>query len=831
MADKIDKALTQGPRATVNIPGEEQIKEQVVEESIAEEGSPGPVEKTELEDGSVEINFDPQAAQPEGGDEHYANLAEFLPEEVLSEVGSDLSQKYMDYQMGRKEWERTYTTGLDLLGFKYDMRTEPFQGASGATHPVLAEAVTQFQALAYKELLPADGPVRTQVIGAPSPEKTQQANRVKDFMNYELMEKMRDYEPDFDQMLFYLPLAGSAFKKVYYDELEAKATSKFVPADDLIVPYTATSLEDAEAIMHRVKISKNELRKQQVAGFYLDIELGQPRQVENDVEKKERELEGQTKTKDDDVYTIIECHVNLDIEGFEDVDPETGEPSGIKIPYIVTIDEATRKVLAIRRNYEIGDPKKEKIQYFVHFKFLPGLGFYGFGLIHMIGGLSRTATAALRQLLDAGTLSNLPAGFKMRGIRIRDDAQSIQPGEFRDVDAPGGNLKDSFMMLPFKEPSQTLLSLMGIVVQAGQRFASIADLQVGDGNQQAAVGTTVALLERGSRTMSAIHKRIYSSLKSEFKLLARVFKLYLPPEYPYDVVGGQRFIKQQDFDDRVDILPVADPNIFSQTQRISLAQTELQLATSNPQMHNMYFAYRKMYEALGVKNIDQVLIKPQPPAPIDPSLENIMALSGKPFQAFPGQDHRAHITSHLNFLATNIARNNPMVTAAMEKNIFEHISLMSQEQIEIEYRDELQQIVMMQQNPAMQQQAQQLSQQIEARKAVLIAGMMEEFLKEEKTVTSGFGNDPIAQLRARELDLRAQDNQRKKMEGEERINLDRMKAMMNQREHEDKLDQNAELAKMRADTSIEKTILSKSIPNVDKMIPSVEIEKYKGENR
>ena len=830
MADKIDKSLTQGPRGSVSIPGEEEITEAVETSVEAQEQAPGPVEVTEQEDGSVEVDFDPNAASPEGGDEHYANLAEFLPDEVLDELGSDLTGKYQDYNASRKDWEQSYTKGLDLLGFKYDMRTEPFQGASGATHPVLAEAVTQFQALAYKELLPANGPVRTQVVGAPNQEKAQQAERVKDYMNYELMEKMEDYEPEFDSMLFYLPLAGSAFKKIYYDELEQRAMSKFVPADDLIVPYSATSLEDAEAVIHRVKMSKNDLRKQQIGGFYLDIELGTPGYEENDVEKKERELEGQRKSKDDDIYTLLECHVNLDLEGFEHTDDQ-GEPSGIKIPYIVTVELATRKVLSIRRNYEIGDPNKNKIDYFVHFKFLPGLGFYGFGLIHMIGGLSRTATAALRQLLDAGTLSNLPAGFKMRGIRIRDDAQSIQPGEFRDVDAPGGNLKDSFMMLPFKEPSATLLNLMGIVVQAGQRFASIADLQVGDGNQQAAVGTTVALLERGSRTMSAIHKRIYSSLKKEFKLLARVFKLYLPPEYPYDVVGGQRMIKQQDFDDRVDIVPVADPNIFSQTQRISLAQTELQLATSNPQMHNMYNAYRNMYEALGVKDIDQLLMKPQPPTPLDPSMENIMALSGKPFQAFPGQDHRAHITSHLNFMATNIARNNPMVTAAMEKNIFEHISLMAQEQIELEFRDELPQLQMMMQNPQMQMQAQEMKQRIEARKAVLIAEMMEEFLKEEREVTSGFGNDPIAQLRARELDLRAMDNQRKRAEGQEKINLDRMKAMMNQSDKQDKLDQNEKLAKLRADTSIEKTILSKSIPNVDKMMPSVEIEKYEGEKR
>ena len=826
MAD-IDKALPNEPRKEITLPGEEEVTEQIIEEVEKVQQSPDDVELTENEDGSVDINLDPEAATPEGGDEHYANLADFLPDEVLGELSSDLNSKYMDYSMSRKDWERSYTQGLDLLGFKYDQRSEPFQGASGATHPVLAEAVTQFQALAYKELLPADGPVRTQILGVQTPDKVQQATRVKDFMNYQIMDQMKEYEPEFDSMLFHLPLSGSTFKKVYYDEVEGRAVSKFVPADDLIVPYTATSLDDAEAIIHRVKVSENELRKQQVSGFYRDIDLSKPEDKETDVEKKERELEGVRKTKNEDVYTLLECHVDLDLEGFEDVNQETGEPSGIKIPYIVTLEEGSREILSIRRNYEIGDSKKNKIQYFVHFKFLPGLGFYGFGLIHMIGGLSRTATAALRQLLDAGTLSNLPAGFKMRGIRIRDDAQSIQPGEFRDVDAPGGNLRDSFMMLPFKEPSQTLLALMGVVVQAGQRFASIADMQVGDGNQQAAVGTTVALLERGSRTMSAIHKRIYSALKNEFQLLARVFKLYLPQEYPYDVVGGQRMIKQTDFDDRVDILPVADPNIFSQTQRISLAQTELQLATSNPGMHNMYQAYRNMYEALGVKNIDSVLIKPMPPQPKDPALEHIDALAGKPFQAFPGQDHRSHITAHLNFMATNMARNNPMVMASLEKNIFEHISLMAQEQIELEFREELLQLQQMQmlaqQNPQMQPQVMQLTQRIEARKAVLISEMMEEFMQEEKKITSQFDNDPIAKLRSRELDLRAMENDRKEREAKERMELDKMKAMMNQANVDEKLDQNEELAKLRANTSIEKTVLSKTLPNSDQMMPTVKI--------
>jgi hypothetical protein len=829
MAD-IDKALP-NTRKEFEVPGEEEIKEQVVETIEEEQESPDAVEVIENEDGSATIDLEPSAASPEGGDEHYANLAEFLPNDALGRLASDLNSKYMDYMSSRKDWEQTYTKGLDLLGFKYDNRTEPFQGASGATHPVLAEAVTQFQALAYKELLPANGPVRTQILGAPNEEKTRQAERVKDYMNFEIMEKMKEYEPEFDSMLFHLPLSGSTFKKVYYDEMEQRAVSKFVPADDLIVPYSATSLDDAEAIIHRVKISENELRKQQVAGFYRDIEIGKAQDKETDVEKKEAELEGTSKTTNEDVYTLLECHINLDLEGFEDENQETGEPSGIKIPYIVTLEEGSREILSIKRNYEIGDQTKKKIQYFVHFKFLPGLGFYGFGLIHMIGGLSRTATAALRQLLDAGTLSNLPAGFKMRGIRIRDDAQSIQPGEFRDVDAPGGNLRDSFMMLPFKEPSQTLLSLMGIVVQAGQRFASIADLQVGDGNQQAAVGTTVALLERGSRTMSAIHKRIYSALKNEFRIMARVFKLYLPQEYPYDVVGAQRMIKQSDFDDRVDILPVADPNIFSQTQRISLAQTELQLATSNPQMHNMYAAYRNMYEALGVKNIDQILMKPQQPQPMDPALEHIQALSGGQFQAFPGQDHRAHITAHLNFMATNMARNNPMVMASLEKNIFEHISLMSQEQVELEFRDELQQLqamqMQMQQNPMMAQQMQmqvmQMTQKIDARKAQLIAEMMGEFMEEEKKITSQFDNDPIAKLRSRELDLRAMENDRKEREGKQRMDLDKMKTMMNQQNQDEKLEQNEELANLRADTSIQKTILGKTLPNTDQMMPNIDI--------
>ena len=538
---EIDKGLP-NTRTKLEIPSEEEITEVSVKE---EEIEKGPVEVTPEEDGGATIDFEPGAINIPGTENHFDNLADILPEDVLEPIGNEMVQNYMDYKASRKEWENSYKTGLDLLGFKYENRTEPFQGASGATHPVLAEAVTQFQAQAYKELLPADGPVRTDIIGVKNPQTEQQSERVKDFMNYLIMDQMKEYESEFDSMLFHLPLAGSTFKKVYYDTTMGRAVSKFVPADELIVPYTATSLDDAEAVIHTIKISENELRKQQVSGFYSDIDLGPPgAEPDNELEKKERELDGTKKTgKNEPMYTLLECHVNLDLEGFED--QGTDGPTGIKLPYIVTVEEGSRKVLSIRRNYAPDDLKKNKIQYFVHFKFLPGLGFYGFGLIHMIGGLSRTATSALRQLLDAGTLSNLPAGFKQRGVRVRDEASPIQPGEFKDVDAPGGNLRDAFFPLPYKEPSPTLLNLLGVVVQAGQRFAAIADMQVGDSNQAAAVGTTIALLERGSRVMSAIHKRCYAAMKNEFKLLANIVSKYLPPEYPYDVVGGARNIKQQ----------------------------------------------------------------------------------------------------------------------------------------------------------------------------------------------------------------------------------------------------------------------------------------------
>ena len=807
MVDSIDKSLpntveevkdTEFQEKEVAVPGSEEVITTDTSEVVMDE------------EGGAEVTFDPTTVPGRQSDGHFANLADDMSSSSLESLGQTLYDQYTEYKESRGDWEQSYKEGLELLGFKYERRTEPFRGASGVNHPVLAEAVTQFQATAYKELLPSDGPVRTQILGNITVEKEEQSKRVKDFMNYQIMDQMKEYEPEFDQMLFYLPLSGSTFKKVYYDELLGRAVSKFVPAEDLIVPYSATSLDDTDAIVHVIKMSGNELRKQQVAGFYRDVKLSDPPVTENQLEEKKLQLEGISKDGQEDQYTLYEMHTNLDLEGYEDMD-ENGNPTGIKLPYVITFADDNQTILSIRRNYKPEDPLKKKISYFVQFKFLPGTGFYGFGLIHMIGGLTRTATAALRQLLDAGTLANLPAGFKTRGLRIRDDAQPLQPGEFRDVDAPGGNIRDQFMQLPFKGPDATLLQLMGIVVQAGQRFASIADSQVGDMNQQAAVGTTVALLERGSRVMSAIHKRLYVGLKQEFKLLSEVFKTYLPSEYPYDVVGATRNIKVADFDDKVDILPVADPNIFSQTQRISMAQTQLQLAQTNPQIHDIYQAYRSMYDALGVKNINAILPQPSQPTPLDPSLEEIAAMGMKPFQAFPGQDHKAHIDSHLNFMKSNMVQNSPSVMVALQKNILERISLMAQEQIQLEFTQELQQAQQMQMilkqnpnNPQLIAQAQALTMKINARKAQLIAEMTKDYMDEEQKIMGEYNGDPLIKLKAREVDLRAAENERKLKEGQEKIDLDTAKALMNQENQDEKLEQNEKLAKLRASVSLAK---------------------------
>src|SRR5210317_503378 len=557
-----------------------------------------------LDDGSAIVN-PVEDTSPEGA--FNANLAELIPDDELESLAGGLISDYEYDKDARSDWLKTYTDGLDLLGFKYEDRSKPFAGATGVTHPLLAETVTQFQAQAYKELLPPEGPIRTQIVGEITPEIEQQSQRVKEFMNYQISYEMEEYDQELDQMLFHLPLAGSAFKKVYYESVRGRAVSKFVPAEDVVMPYVSTDMESCERITHVIKTMGNELRKKQVSGMYRDVDVTMSQTDNNEAQDKYDELDGISAPQNAEDIVLLEFHCDLDIPGFEDKDSQTGEPTGIKLPYVVTVDEGSGQVLAIYRNYREDDPLRKKIQYFVHYKFLPGLGFYGFGLIHMLGGLSRTATSALRQLIDAGTLSNLPAGFKARGLRVRDDDEPLQPGEFRDVDAPGGDIKASLMSLPFKGPDSTLFQLLGFVVQAGQRFATITDLKVGDGNQNAPVGTTVAMLEQGSRVMSAVHKRLHYAMRQEFKLLTRVMHESLPQEYPFSVEGGDETIMASDFDDRIDVVPVSNPNIFSQAQRIALAQAQLQLATQAPQIHNLHEAYRRMYDALGVKDVDKIL--------------------------------------------------------------------------------------------------------------------------------------------------------------------------------------------------------------------------------
>jgi len=753
----------------------------MIEEENTEQENEEIVDEVDTQAGEVDVQItEPTEAEElvediiETQKDFLSNLAEDMDERILSRISGDLLEDYKRDKESRGDWEKSYTSGLDLLGFKYDNESRPFQGASSVTHPLLAESVTQFQAQAYKELLPSDGPVRTLVIGDATREKEEQAQRVKEFMNYMLMEQMEEYTPEFDQLLFYLPLAGSAFKKIYYDETMQRAISKFVPAEDLIVPYYATDLKDCERITHLVKMNENDILKKQRSGFYRDVEILPSRTDDNEVQDKYDSIEGVTPSGEKDYqFNVLEMHVDLDLEEYQIENAD----KNVKVPYIVTIDEGSQEVLSIYRNYGMNDPLFQRKEYFVHYKFLPGLGFYGFGLIHMIGGLSKTATAALRQLLDAGTLSNLPAGFKSRGMRIRDDDQPFQPGEFRDVDAPGGNIKDQFQILPFKEPSSTLFQLLGFVVQAGQRFAAITDNAIGNDAQNRAVGTTIALLERGSRVMSAIHKRCYYAMRQEFRLLSDVFGTYLPPIYPYAVYGGNRLIKLADFSPEVDVIPVADPNIFSMAQRVTLAQTQLQIAQSNPQLHNIREAYRRVYEALGTKQIDTLLKPERLPTPLDPAIENAEALRMEIPKAYPEQNHDAHIMAHSAFIKSRMVQINPMVYALLQAHISEHLSFKARALI-------LQELMANPQTLELQKTKPQdfliLTESLVADKVAQLTMELQSLEGSEQK------KDPLVELKQQEMDLRALDMQRKIQEhvdkeeramGEfnEKMDLERMK--------------------------------------------------------
>ena len=741
------------------------------------------IELMENEDGSADVNFDPNAPIDTANIPHDANLADYIEENDLGRLSNDLLAGFESDKDSRKDWEESYVKGLDMLGFKYEDRTQPFEGSSGVVHPLLAESVTQFQAQAYKELLPPSGPVRTQVIGLSTPEVQDQAKRVQQFMNYQITDVMREYDPDMDQLLFYLPLSGSAFKKVYYDGLLKRATAKFITSEDLVINYMATDLASAERITHVIKTNGNDVRKQQLGGFYRDVELPTGQTESSDTVDKVDELHGVEKNyaSDDDEHVVLEIHVDADVPGFEDT-------SGVKLPYIISIDQFSRKVLSIRRNWKQNDPNFEKNQYFVHYKFLPGLGFYGFGLIHMLGGLSRTATSVLRQLIDAGTLANLPAGFKARGMRIRDHDEPLQPGEFRDVDVTGVSIKESLLPLPYKEPSQVLFALLGFAVDAGKSFAAIADMKLGEGNEQNPVGTTLALIERGTKVMSAIHKRLHYAQKIEFKLLAKVFQIYLPPQYPYMVVGGNQQIKQSDFDDRVDVIPVSDPNIFSMAQRVTLAQQQLQLASAAPQLHNLREAYRRMYDAMGVDNVEAIL-KPDPelPEPMSPAMENAGAMRGQQPKSFPMQDHMAHMQAHAEFMFTRMVQINPQLYAMLQAHVSEHISLIAGQQVQEKYKQQFQQLQQQmqqaQQNPQamqqLQQQQDQLVNQQASEQAQIEAQMTQQLAQDEEARMKREAHDPLIKLKQQEIDLKAMETQMKlqkdMMVDAEKLDLERDK--------------------------------------------------------
>ena len=761
-----------------------------------------PTEMIEQEDGSVLLNFEEQL-QEQLQAEPDANLAEVLDERELMRIADDLIGLYMDDRSSRDDWEDSYVNGLGLLGIKYEEREEPFRGSSGVTHPVIAEAVTQFQAQAYKELLPSSGPVRTQIIGATNPEVEAQSERVKEFMNYQIIHVMDEFDPETDRLLFYLPLAGSAFKKVYFDDLLDRAVARFVPADDLVVPYNATDLNSAARITHVIRMPENDVRKFQAGGFYREVDLV-PYDEDDKLRDKERALSGIQKTTDDKDCTLLEVHTDLDLPGFEHISPLDNEPTGIKLPYIVTLDEGSSKILSIRRNWREGDEFFRIIPYFTPYKFLPGLGFYGFGLLHMIGGLGRSATSILRQLIDAGTLANLPAGFKARGIRIRDADEPLSPGEFRDIDVPGGVLSQSILPLPYKEPSQTLMQLLGFVVDAGRRFAAIADMQVGDGNQQAAVGTTVALLERGSKVMSAVHKRLHYAQKLEFQMLARVFAESLPPMYPYNVWGAESLIKQADFDDRVDIMPVSDPNIFSMSQRLALAQTQLQLAQSSPQMHNLYEAYRRIYEAIGVPNIEGVLPTPTPPQPMDPAIENARSLIQETLQAFPQQDHDAHIMAHLVFMKTPVVMATPPTFGLLQAHLCEHIALKARAAAQGEMLQQAQQLQQLQAAGQISPQEAQMQMQgdVEVRVAQLIAQYTQQVMAELMAPAGEV--DPLVQLRDKELDIKALDMQRKADEFASKQSFEEQREAQRQDLTREKMDSQEDIALLRADVNLER---------------------------
>ena len=743
-----------------------------------------------LEDGSAIVGYMEEEENISG--DFFANLTEEMEDEELGELSSELISSYKDDLESRQDWLEQYTNGLDLLGIKTDDREEPFRGASGVYHPLIAESATQFQAGAYKELLPPGGPTQTRIIGEETEEVIAQAERVRNYMNFMVLDVMEEFDPETDQMLFYLPLSGSTFKKTYFDPTLNRPVSKFVMPDDLVVSYTESSLASSPRFTHVVNMNLNDVRKLQVSGFYRDIELF-PDDTDDvdDAKDKIQELTGfRRNIQGADSVTLLEMHVDLDLPGYEDKD-EDGEETGIAIPYIVTIHEESNEILAIRRNYRQDDLKKSKIRYFTHYKFLPGLGFYGFGLIHMIGGLTKSATSILRQLIDAGTLANLPAGFKARGLRVRDEDLPLQPGEFRDVDAPGSSIREAIMPLPYKEPSATLLQMLGVLIESGRRFASVTDINVGEGSQANPVGTTIALLEQGTKVLSAIHKRLHYAQRQELRILAEVIKNYLPPEYPYRVPGGiDSGVKVDDFDDRIDILPVSDPAMFSMSQRVTLAQTQLQLAQSAPQLHDLHEAYRRMYGALGIQNIDKILPPKDEASPKDPVSENMDALTGKPLKAFESQNHDAHVATHSAFLQDPNVQKNAIAMQSLMAHMQEHLAM--------KYKQQVEQIL----GTQLPAEGQVLPPEQEAMLAQATAQATQQISQMAQQAAGTGPSDPIVMLKQQELQIQQQEVQRKAMADQARNQLEAAKLQQQAELKEAEITSDEDIAALRANVTL-----------------------------
>ena len=777
----IDKAVNPAPLLEIEVEETLETAMPDIEIILEEDGSA----VIEIGDDSDEVPF-------------YANLAEVLDPSELSHVGNNLLQLFDADKASRADWEQMYAKGLDLLGLKIEDRTKPFRGAAGVVHPMLTEAIVQFQSQAMKELMPAGGPVRTQIVGKETLDKAQQAARVQDFMNYQITTVMEEYTPEMDQALFYLGYGGSVFKKVYYDEQLGRMVSKLCLADDVYIPYSGSSvMSQCPRITHRIAMDANEYRKRVVAGEYLDLDIlpNQSGQYADQIQDGVDRVVGLEPSGEAEEVFLLEFQVELDLVGFEDLD-DNGEPTGIKLPYVITVEEGGGRVVGVRRNWEEQDELKRRRNYFVHYVLIEGLGAYGLGFVHLIGGLSKTATSALRQLLDAGTLSNLPAGFKAKGARIADDDKPIQPGEWRDIDAGGAELSSSLMPMPYKEPSQVLFMLMGFTVEAGNRLASIANLQVGDGNQQAAVGTTIALLERGSMVMSAIHKRLHYAQSMEFRMLAQGFGMYLPDEYPYDVPGASRSIKRQDFNNMVAVLPVADPNIFSTAQRLLLAQTQLELAQSAPQMHNMYEAYYRVYAALNVRDIDGILRPQNSQMPKDPATENSDVLDGMELKAFAGQQHDAHIAAHLMMGLSPLIGANPLAAATLQKHVLQHVRLKAEEDVEVElfkqYGSDPKGMVSEIQREGMV--------------ALLVAQYMQQVRDLQNQLVGGAGGDadPVVQLKEKEIELRAQGLQQDAQVDQAKLQLDAQKLQQDEAAAQARIQSQENIAQLRAQVGRER---------------------------